>query len=506
MSSNKTIVKNTLFLYFRMFFNMAVSLYTSRVVLQVLGVEDFGIFNLVGGVVVLFSFLNNSMSAATQRFINYEKASEIVEDIKKVFNISVVNHFLISLIVLVLAETIGLWFLNTKLNIPSERMYAANVVYQLSVVITIINIIRVPYNAMILAHERMSYYAFLGIFETTAKLLIVYLLVWFPSFDHLIFYSVLFMLVNLFTNFIFYFYCKKNFKEETSFKFYRDFSKTKELLTFSGWILFGQVAIVGSTQGLSMILNVFHGVVVNAALGIANQVNGAVYGFVSNFQVAFNPQIVQSYASGNYERNKKLVLSTSKYSFFLMAIISAPILYYTNSILTFWLGDNLPEYVEGFVQVVILCSLMDALAGPFWMSATAIGSIKEYNITLTLINLCTLPLAYLLLKLGYSPVYAFLGKFFIFIFMQLFRYYFVNKYLKFNRKEFLFYILRIGVIAIYLLCLLLLASQGLSPVFLQVLIGVIIMESILITLIWTIGLDKLERNMVVIFLRSKLSG
>lgn len=503
-SSSKTIAKNTLFLYLRMFFSLAVSLYTSRVVLQVLGVEDFGIYNLVGGIVVLFSFLNGSMNVATQRFINFEKASGIVEHVRKIFNISVINHILISFVVLLLAETIGLWVLNNKLNIPTDRIYAANVMYQMTIIITMVDIIRVPYNGMILAYERMSYYAYLGIFETIAKLVIVYLLILFPSFDHLIFYGVLYMIVSVLTNLMFYFYCKKVFPKETSFKFYKDFDKIKELFSFSGWILFGQIALVASNQGISIILNLFHGVVANAALGIANQINGAMYNFVSNFQLAFNPQIVQSYALKDYEAHKEIILGTSKYSFFLMAIISAPILYFTHSILILWLGDKVPTYAEGFVQVIILCSLIDALAGPFWMSATAIGTMKEYNIVLTLINFCILPLAYFLMKYGYNPVYAFYGKLVIYIIMQLFRFYFVDRYLKFKRKDLLFYLFAVGLIFIYLLILIVFNRISITYNLFQVTLGTLMLEVILLILIFSLGLASRERNWVINFVKSKL--
>lgn len=504
MSSSKTIAKNTLFLYLRMFFNLGVSLYTSRVVLQVLGVEDFGIYNLVGGVVVLFSFLNASMSAATQRFINFEKASGVLEHVKKIFNISVVNHLLISFIVLVLAETIGVWVLNYKLNIPPERVYAANVMYQMTVITTIVDIIRVPYNGIILAYERMSYYAYLGIFETLSKLGIVYLLILFSSFDHLIFYGILYMSVSLLTNCVYYMYCRRTFPKETSFKFYKDVDKIKELFSFSGWILFGQIALVGANQGISLILNIFHGVVANAALGIANQVNGAIYNFVSNFQLAFNPQIVQSYALKDYELNKSLILGTSKYSFFLMAIISTPILYFTHSILVLWLGNHLPDYAEGFVQVIILCSLIDALAGPFWMSASAIGSIKKYNIFLTTINLCTLPVVYVLMRYGYNPVYAFYAKFIIYIIMQVFRCYFIHKYLKFNRKDFLFYLFAVSLIFIYLLALVVINNNQFAYSLVQIALGTMLLEVILLLMICTLGLSSGERVWVVNFVKSKL--
>jgi len=243
--------------------------------------------------------------------------------------------------------------------------------------------------------------------------------------------------------------------------------------------------------------------VVNAALAIATQVNGVLYGFIGNFQVAFNPQIVQSYASGEYERNKKLILTTSKYSFFLMAILSAPFLFFTKSILTLWLGNDLPAYAENFIPVIIFCSIIDALAGPFWISAQAIGSIKEYNITLTVINLFTLPLAYVLLKMGYAPIYAFVGKFFIAVALQLFRYYFINKYIRFNKKHFASYIFRVIVI-FALLALILMFRNSATVTFIQMTWKVAVIELLLLICILLVGLENEEKKLIWSFLKNKL--
>ena len=493
MSSNKTIAKNTLFLYVRMFFNMGVSLLVSRVALKVLGVEDFGIYNLVGGVVVLFSFLNSSMSSGTQRYINFEKASGEINDVNKIFNISLVNHFLIVGAVVILAETVGLWFLNFKLNIPADRYFAANIVYQFSILTTIVGIIRTPFSAMLLAYERMSYYSYIGILETFLKLTVVYLLYWFTDQDSLIMYSFMLMIVNFLVNLVLFFYCRKYFYLETKFKLYKDLAKTKELLSFSGWMIFGQLAVVFATQGLSMILNIFFGVVVNAALGIANQVNAAVFSFVANFQIAFNPQIVQSYASNDLARNRKLVINASKYSFFLMSFLAAPVLFFTSSILNFWLGDNVPEYVEEFIKIIILCSLIDALSGPFWMSAAAIAQVKQYNIPLTIINMCILPIAYVLLKTGFSPIYVFIAKFVISLFMQGFRYKFIDKALGFTSKEVIIYFRSILVVFVLLIMVALLMKGEYIYNILEIIIGSTIIMLTLCIIILIIGVDQYER-------------
>ncbi|BFU63620.1 polysaccharide biosynthesis protein [Rodentibacter abscessus] len=504
--SNKTIAKNTLFLYIRMLFNMGAMLYISRVVLHVLGVEDFGIYNIVMGVVILFSFFNGTMTATTQRFINVEKASNDVERINKVFNISLLNHLFIMLIVAVLAETVGLWFLNHKLNIPVTRIQAANVVYQIALLIALIEIIKVPFNAMIVAHERMSFYAWLGLGETAFKLSAIFILMQIEQYDKLIAYSLLLLCVSVLVFSLYFNFTRRTFYMETRFRFQKDLNKTKEMAGFSGWMLLGQTAYIASTQGLNMVINLFFGVTVNAAVGIATQVDTAVYSFVNNFQVAFNPQLVQSYATKDYERNKKLILGTSKYSFYLIAILSAPVLYFTHTLLTLWLGDHLPMYAVQLVQATLLCSLISAMSGSFWMTALAIGSnsIKQYNIILSLIDLCTVPLAYYLFTLGYNPVYAFIGRFSTALFMQIYRIYFINKKIKFNRKEFVTYLLNIGMVFSLLIGLIYLSDTQRLYSFFEFLSEAVLLESVLIIVILLFGLNQAEKAFLFSYILKKV--
>ncbi|UFH32245.1 lipopolysaccharide biosynthesis protein [Chryseobacterium sp. C-71] len=438
MSSSK-IAKNTLYLYIRMLFNMGISLFTSRLILQTLGVEDFGIYNLVGGVVVLFSFLNNAMSNSTQRFLNIEIARGVKNNINRVFNISLKIHIIISIMILILSETVGLWFLNDKLNIPTNRMHAAHIVYQMSIITTVINVMRIPFNAIILANERMSFYAFLGIGETILKLVIVYMLLWFSRYDHLIVYSVLLMTVNLLVNIFYRIYCRINFLIETKWKVVNDKGLFKQMISFSGWNLFGQVAVLGSTQGINMILNIFVGVTVNAALGIANQVNGVIYNFISNMQVAFNPKIIQTHAEGQIDEHKNLVLNASKYSTYLFLLFAMPILVYTEVILHLWLGNNLPPYVVSFTQIVIVGSLINSIVGPFWMSANAIGNIRNYQIIISCILLFNLPIAYILLKNDQSPVFVMAIQVFLNFIAFIFRICYVNSKLSFGSKKLINY-------------------------------------------------------------------
>ena len=504
--SNKTIAKNTLFLYIRMLFNMGAMLYISRVVLRVLGVEDFGIYNIVMGVVILFSFFNGTMTATTQRFINVEKASNDSKRINKVFNISILNHLLIMLVVVLLAETVGLWFLNHKLIIPAARMQAANIVYQVALIIALIEIIKVPFNAMIVAHERMSFYAWLGLAETAFKLTAIFILMHIEHYDKLISYSLLLLCVSLLVFTLYFRFTRKAFYTETRFHFEKDLHTTKEMMSFSGWMLVGQLAYVGSTQGLNMVTNLFFGVAANAAVGIATQVDTAVYSFVNNFQVAFNPQLVQSYAAKDYERNKRLILGTSKYSFYLIAILSAPVLYFSHTLLTLWLGDNVPMYTDKLVQATLVCSLISAMAGSFWMTALAIGSktIKQYNVILAIIDLCTVPLAYYLFTLGYNPVYAFIGKFCTALFMQLYRLYFINKRIKFNRKEFVSYLTNISLVFALLLGLIYFSDTQRTYSFLEFVGEAFLLEVVLISVILVMGLNKTEKDFLFSYLRKRV--
>lgn len=483
-----------MFLYVRMFFTLVVSLYTSRIILEYLGVNDFGIYNLVGGVVVLFSFLNSALTSATQRFINYEIANkENSNSVNKVFCISINIHFILSILILLLGETIGLWFLNSKLNIPESRMYAANFVYQISLFTTVFNVLRVPYNALIIAYEKMSFYALLGIVETLGKLLIVFLLVLF-LYDRLIVYSVLLAILTLVVSSFYYFYCYKNYREQTKYRYINDKKTFKEITSFSGWSLFGNTALMASNQGVNFILNMFFGVIINATMGIANQVNAAVYSFVSNFQVAFMPQITQSYAENNIGKHEKLVLQASKFSFFLLLIISTPLLVNTEFVLEIWLG-KFPEYSIQFTKLIIVFSLIDALSGSFWMSAHAIGNIKKYQLWVAFFLILNLPLAYLLLAKGYSPISVMVVKVVLNLMTYFYRVAYIFKKIKLDKKPIysylgaIFIVILMSVLTIYLVSFV----PKMDSDFLNVLLNTAFVLTAMILIIYFFGMDKSER-------------
>ena len=394
-ANNKRIAKNTLLLYFRMFFTMLVSLYTSRVVLSALGVEDFGIYNVVGGIVVLFSFINNAMTISTQRFLNFELGRENVGETQRVFAASLNIYLALVLLFVILAETIGLWFLNRYINLSEGRVMAANWVYQATIAATVLNLIRTPYNAAIIAYERMSFYAYTSIIEVVLKLAIVYLL--FSFADRLIAYAWLVTVVSLLLLVVYIIFCRRKFEICRHHTFAYDRKRYAALMSFSGWSLFGSVANVGASQGLNILLNVFFGVFVNAAMGVANQVNNAINQFVGNFQVAFNPQIVKSYASGDKDRFISLILNTSKYSYYLLFLVALPCYLCCNDILQIWL-EEVPPHAVSFCRLLILFSLIDAIQGPLWVSAQAVGKIRNYQLLMSLLILLNLPVAYVVLK------------------------------------------------------------------------------------------------------------
>lgn len=398
-ADNARLAKNTMFLYFRMIFIMAVTLYTSRVVLRVLGVEDFGIFNVVAGVVAMFGFLNSSMSATTQRFISYSLGKGDA-NLNKVFSTCVLTHALIALGVLVLVESVGLWFLYNKMIIPEVRMDAAFWVFQFSALSTVVSVMSIPFNADIIAHEKMSAFAYISIVEVCLKLLIVFLLD-VGNIDKLVLYGFLLLLVQCGIFLTYMGYCLKHFKE-SRFRFVYEKKLFSEVFSFAGWNLWGYLASILYTQGLNILLNVFFGPVVNAARGIANQVDGAIRLFASNFQMAINPQIVKTYAAKDLESMHKLVFRSSKFSFFLLLALSLPVMIEAPVILRLWLS-TVPDWTASFLRLMLVVVIVDSVANPLMTSAAATGRIKLYQSVLGGIQLLIVPVAYVVLRMGGEP-------------------------------------------------------------------------------------------------------
>lgn len=395
MSNNKRIAKNTLFLYFRMILVMGVSLYTSRIVLKELGISDYGIYSLVGGFIAMFRFLDASMSAAAQRYLSFDIGENDEKRLAKTFSALLTITIGIAILVLILAETFGLWYINYKMIYPPGRFLAVNVVFQLSVVATLIGIIQVPYNALLIARERMNVYAYVSIAEASLKLIAVLLLMYWGT-DKLVAYAILVLTTTIIIQALYQGYCRIHYKE-SKYKFEKDKTYYKELVSYSGWNLFGSLSTVAKREGNNVVLNLFFGTLINAAYGIMNVVVTSINSFVTNFQIASNPQIIKLYASGDYKDMQQLVNQTAKFSFYLSLLFMAPAFTNIDYILHLWLV-NPPAYSSIFIRLALIFTLIDTISGPLMTGITATGKIKVYQIMIGFLNILNLPLSYFSLK------------------------------------------------------------------------------------------------------------
>lgn len=503
--NNKRIAKNTLFLYFRMILIMIVSLYTSRIILAELGITDYGIYNVVGGVVAMFSFLNSCMTTSTQRFLTIELGKGNKETLKDVFAASLNIHIFIALVIALLAETVGLWFVNEKLIISSERIFAANCVYQFSILTFCVNIIQVPYNAILIAHEKMSMYAYISILEAILKLGLAYSLI-VVSIDKLIIYAASLFVIQLIISTIYKFICKRKYNE-TNFKLFWSKELYKAMFGFAVWNVFGSIAWLLRNQGLNIVLNLFFGPAINAARGVASQVSGTVMGFISNFQIALNPQITKDYAVGNMYGMEKLSYLGTKFSFFLLFTIAFPLCLNINYILNIWLIE-VPKYTDLFIILILIDSLVGILFGtPFITSLSATGKIKRYQIVVSSIILCVLPAGYIALKLGcdapsvfyISILFTLISGFVRFLFCKIQLGYSLNKMLsKVLLPIFLVLILSLPV-PIYLKF-----KFFSSLTFVNFMFLCIVSMFITLLVVWSVGLNKNERDSFSSFIVNKV--
>lgn len=432
-ANNKRIAKNTMLLYVRMLFIMVIQLFTSRIVLNTLGVVDYGIYNVVGGVVTMFAFLNMAMINATQRYITYELGTGNLEKLKSVFTTSVQIHAIISVIIVILGETIGLWFLYEKMVIPDNRFFAALWVFHLSVLTMTIQIMSVPYNSAIVAHEKMGIFAVISVVEVILKLLVVYLL-YITPYDRLVFYAIFIALTQLFIRFLYTFYCKRYFEETHLIKSF-DKPLMKEMGGFAGWNVVGGIAGTLSTTGLNMLLNVFFGPVVNAARAIAVQIEAAIIQFSTNFQLAADPQITKLYAQKNMYEMHKLLFRASKFTFILLITLSLPIIIGAKEILKIWL-DTVPPYTEAFTRLILCAVIIESIARPFMTAANATGQIKQYQIVVGGFKMLILPAAYIVLLSGTSPISVFIVYLIINIVLFVVRLYLVKSMIKFSLGDY----------------------------------------------------------------------
>lgn len=407
--NNKRIAKNSIVLTIQMVFVLALTLYTTRVVLNVLGVEDYGVYNVVCGFVSMFTFLNISMSNGIQRFFNFELGKNGLEGATKIFNHALIIQIILMIVIVMFAETLGLWYLNNKMVIPSDRIMAAHWIFQFSVLGFIFIILQAPFTAAVLAHEKMSYYASINLLDAILKIVIVLILPYLSG-DRLVIYGLLYALINL-LNFVLYFiYTKLNFKE---IRIAKSFTKEtlKSMLSFSGWNIFGAFSNMMKEQGINLVINLFFGPVVNAARGVAFQVNGGLQSFVTNLTVAMRPQMIQSYAQGNVERTMSLAFTISKLSCLVLFFISLPIILEIDFILDIWLNGAVPDHTATFVYIVIATSFVNNLNSAVSGVVHASGKMKLYQVTGGLCILLSIPAAYLALSMGLAPEWALIMSF-----------------------------------------------------------------------------------------------
>lgn len=400
--NSKRIAKNTMMLCCRMLLGMIISLYTSRVILNSLGVEDYGIYNVVGGFVAMFSLISTSLSSSVSRFLTFELGRGDMERLKRTFSTSLLIHVVLAIIIFVLMETIGVWFLNNKMTIPVERLYAANWVFQASILSFLLGLLSVPYNASVVSHERMSAFAYISILEVILRLLIVLFIAhssW--LFDRLIVYSLLLVAIGLLMQSIYWKYCRNSF-EECRFKLSFEKQNWKEMSTFAGWNFIGSTAGLLKDQGVNILLNLFVGPILNAARGIAATVNGAVVGFAGNFMTALNPQITKSYATGDLNYCYSLVERGARFSFYIMFVIALPMFLEADYVLTLWL-NKYPTHTINFVRLVLILSMVDILSNTLITIANATGKIRNYQLVVGGMLLMNFPLSYLCLYWGFPP-------------------------------------------------------------------------------------------------------
>ena len=493
---NKRVAKNTIYLYIRTFVSMVVSLYTSRKILEALGVEDFGIMNVVGGVISIMAIINSSMSVATQRFLTYELGRGDKGEFRKVFTMAVYIHAIMALIVLILAETVGLWFVNTHLNIPASRMDAANWIYQATVLTCILGIIQTPYNASIVSHEHMHIYAYVGLGETFGKLLIVLALLLYP-YDRLAVWGFAIFALQLIVSIFYRFYCIKKFEGCHLHRYSWDKSLFKSMLGFTGWNMFGTVAWTLKDQGTSVLLNVFGGPVFNAARGVSGQVTGALRGLINGFQAAVNPQLTKTYAANDTASMCRLLCQSSKISYFLMLFISVPVLLEIDYILGLWLVE-VPQMAGLFTRLIILESLFETLASPMITSLMATGRIKWYQIIVGSVLLLNIPIAYVLLKAGFHIATPLIVSILFLIIGNFARVLFCRKMLGLSLRMYAHDVLvPTAVISVFSAIPAYLIMNSMPQGWLRLILVTLVAVLTVVTLVFSFGFNSSERKAIV---------
>lgn len=408
-----------------MLFMMAIGLFTSRVILNALGISDMGLMSVAGSVITMFTFLNATLTSGTQRFISYAIGENNAQRLRAVFKSAMTLHLLLAIIIFFLGETLGLWYVYNKLNVEPGRFQAAMWCYQLSIISTVVGMVQLPFNSALIAHEKMNIYAYMTIFDAVFKLLAAYL-IQIVCFDRLIFYSILIFAAELLSTFLYNLYCRKHFKE-CSFSFGYDKGIFRNMLSFSGWNTLGCLAAMGQGTGVNLIINSFCGTVVNGARGIAFQANGWVTRFVENFMVALNPQIIKSYASGDIQRMSSLVINGARFGCYLFLLLGIPLFVEIEFVLKLWLGQC-PEHTVAFMRIVMIETLFKTMGTPTVTAMHATGQMKLLNITVGSILLLIVPVSYVCFRLGLSPEQVLLINIIPWIVVPFIRVFLVKKY------------------------------------------------------------------------------
>lgn len=491
LTSTKRLARNTLMMYVRMGITMFVGLITVRALLQTLGIEDFGLYNAVSGFVVLISFLNNSLTLVTQRYLSYAIGEGNKQKLQDVFNASLYIYLAVAGIVIFIGETIFLWFLNTKMTFPQGKLGLANFVYQFSIIITCLNILRTPFNSLFIAMEKLDFYALQSIVESLINLVFVLLLLvvpFNPAYVYILFQTLSVLIILLWS----YKYFRKYFSAYIKIATLHNRTLFRELLSFSGWGIFGTVAVIGFQQGINIMLNLFFGVTVNAAFGIANRVSSLVNQLFTGFQTAASPQITKAHASRDVRAQVNLINRTSKITFFLLMVVGVVVIYNLDFMLKVWLKD-VPEYTVSLSRLMIIGAIVDALSAPLYVTIYATGKIKYYQIVISIVLLCNIVGSYLFFNLGYSVETCMYIRIALFVVAYFVRLYFVRLYTRIDVcgiiKEVLFPIISISIIVASIVCISWSVQNQLVRLFAITPIHVLWMFAI----VYVIGFNKLER-------------
>lgn len=482
---------------------MLVQLYTSRIVLNSLGVNDYGIYNVVGSVIVAFSFISGPLGTATQRFYNFELGKNNKQGVNSIFNHSVLIYLILSLILFVVIEVAGIWFINNKMQLPASRLDAAMWAFHLSVLGFVFSLIKIPFESLIVAHEKMDFYAYVSIADVLLKLLNAFSLLYI-TIDKLKLYSVNQLVIAIVILCCVIAFCKRQFNY---IHINRTYNKVifKQLLNFSGWSLFGSVASMTANQGLNILLNAFFGVAINAAMGIATQINAAINQFVTNFQIAFRPQIIKSYAANEIEMLHKLIFNTSKYSYLLLLGLVCPIIMNIEFILRIWL-KNVPAYTSEFAIFMLVYALLETLSAPMWMTVQATGKIRNYQLVISSLISMNIFVSYIFLKIGYPPSTVLVTKCFMDMLYLVTRLYFMRNLIQFSIMQYTKEVLsRIGVITVVCVFVILTLNRSMPKELTRLFLGTSVFMLFYCGSVYYIALKKNERQKIIKFISQKIN-